>query len=94
MPKYLIWCEASQFGENEEVIEAATKEDADKAAFDLAWDHLQQYAGVHGIPDDSGDDGDEDSEETDERAYTTFQDAFDDMMNYGSELYTGTMKYN
>lgn len=87
MNKYLIWCEGNQFGEDEQIIECLSLKEANDAAYELAYDHLQQYSGMYGIPEDS-------EEELEDDSYESFEEAVSDIMNYGARLYDGHLKYN
>ncbi len=87
MTQYVIWCEGLQLGEEEEIIEASSQNEALTAAYELACEYLRGYAGLYGIPDDT-----EDSIE--EEGYESWDDVVSQNMNYGAFEYKGKMKYS
>jgi len=87
MEKYLIWCEGIQLGSDESVEEFESQEKAEEAAYEMAYQHLQMYAGLHGIPDDT-------EEDLEEAGVEEWGEIVDQYMGYGARLYDGHMKYD
>tara|TARA_Y100000034_G_scaffold105667_1_gene133183 strand:- start:98 stop:367 length:270 start_codon:yes stop_codon:yes gene_type:complete len=54
--KFKVWWSAGPgLGEDEEVINAKNKQQAEEHAWERAYEDLQSYAGLHGVPDEDDD---------------------------------------